>query len=170
MSEWLAHLSNSFVDQTATWFVGVVLALLGAFSGRLVETVKFALNRADLRTRYYEELATEISRFVFVVDRIIRVSGTDWINPEGQAAIAAEYDETLNGLSRREYVYLSWLDRYWGRAKSAAFIETMATIREIDGLLILLNSAQKDKALHDRLESAHMNLRRIVHRLLVSRK
>lgn len=145
MSVWLAHFLNSFADQAGTWFVGAVLALLGLFSSRLLEKIKFALNRADLRVKYYEEMATQISRFVFIVDRYIRVYRSSWIGPEGQAVISDEYDQLMNQISGREYVYLSWLQRYWGQSRATAFAQCMEKIRAVDLVIIRLNEAGDDK-------------------------
>jgi hypothetical protein len=152
LSVWLAHFLNSFADQAATWFVGAVLALLGLFSSRILEKVKFALNRADLRVKYYEEMATEISRFVFIVDRLARVYyGSRWISPEGKADIAGEYDQLINEISGREYVYLSWLQRYWGQSRATAFAQCMEKIRAVDLVLIRLNDAGETGDERDKL-------------------
>jgi hypothetical protein len=169
MSDWLIHLSHSLTDQAGTWFVGLVLALLGVFSGRLVETVKFALNRADLRTKYYEQMATEISHFVFIVDRLTRVYyGSSWASEDDKSAIATEYNDLMNKISREEYVYLSWLRRYWRKSKSNSFMLTMDKIRDVDTALIHLNEHPEDKALLTQLESAFRDLQRAARALLVT--
>jgi hypothetical protein len=150
MSEWLAHLFRSLADQAGTWFVGFVLALLGLFSSRIVESVKFALNRADLRTKYYEELAVELSNFVFVIDRLVKVYyGSTWASSdEDKSAIAGAYDEAMSGICRKEYVYLSWLKRYWSMKGANAFIAIMEKIRAVDAVLIRLNE-EDEGAKHD---------------------
>jgi hypothetical protein len=50
MSDWLAHFLRSLADQAGTSFVGIVFPLLGVFSGRLKETIEFALNVPGTRT------------------------------------------------------------------------------------------------------------------------
>jgi hypothetical protein len=140
VSEWPAHLLLSLADQAGTWFVGFVLALLGLFSSRIVESVKFALNRADLRTKYYEELAVDLSNFVFVVDRLIKVYyGSTWASDEDKSAIAAEYNQAMSSICRKEYVYLSWLKRYWNRKAADAFNVILEKIDAVDAVLIRLN-------------------------------
>jgi len=142
MSNWLGHLLNSFADQAGTWFVGAVLAFLGLFSSRILEQVKFALNRASLRVKFYEEMATTVSRMVFVVDRLDTIYyRADWATEEEKGAIANEYNEVMNALSRKEYVYLSWLHRYWGKGSASAFTTFMDKIRAADSVLINLNAA-----------------------------
>jgi hypothetical protein len=167
MSDWLAHLLRSLADQAGTWFVGFVLALLGLFSARIVEAVKFALNRADLRTKYYEELAIDLSNFVFVVDRLTKVYyGSTWASDEDKSAIAAEYNLAMSGICRKEYVYLSWLKRYWSQRGASAFIAIMAKIRAVDAVLIRLNEeSTKDAAIKD-LELAFSDLQESARELL----
>jgi hypothetical protein len=46
---WREGVATSLKTQTATWLVAFAIGLLGLFSGRVTESVKFALNRADLR-------------------------------------------------------------------------------------------------------------------------
>jgi hypothetical protein len=140
MTEWTAHLLRSFADQAGTWFIGVVLALLGVFSGRLVESIKFALNRADLRAKYFEQLAVDLSSFVFAIDRITKVYYGPWVGDDGKRAIAEFYDESMNKLCSQEYVYLSWLQHYWNQRMVDAFVRTMDKVRAVDELLIELNA------------------------------
>jgi hypothetical protein len=169
MSDWLAHFSGSLADQVGTWFAGsVVLAVLGAFSGRLVEKVKFALNRADARIKYYEQLATDISHFVFIIDRTVKVYyGSTWASADDKGAIAAEYNEIMNKICRDEYVYLSWLNRYWGKHKTELFKLTMANIKRVDAVLIDLNEHPKNKAvLITQLTSEFNSLTKAAHDLL----
>lgn len=142
--DWTNHLLHSLAEQAGTWFVGVVLALLGIFSGKLVETIKFALNRADLRTKYYEQLARDLSRFVFAVNRLHFVYVTDWADDEAKSAIAGFYDESMNELCSQEYVYMSWLYRFWTKRMLAAFASTMQWVRRVDAVVIRLNQAEKN--------------------------
>jgi hypothetical protein len=184
MADWPSHFFQQFLDRGAAWFIGVVFLFLGLISSRLAEKVKFALNRADLRTKNYEELAIELSHFVFVIDRIIKVEieGT-WAQKSGESgeifgAINAEYDETMNTICRKEYVYRSWLQRYWNKEKLAAFEEVMTAIRGVDDALIGWNEwdASKDLELkaagkgkvEDKVKSAYGGLQKSVHDFLVT--
>jgi hypothetical protein len=169
MSDWLAHLLRSLADQAGTWFVGIILALLGAFSGRLVETIKFSLNRADLRTKYYEQMALEISQFVFIVDRLSKVYyGSNWASAEDNDIIANEYNEVMHEISRKEYVYLSWLQHYWGKGMTDAFVVTMERIRAVDAILIRLNERGDKKDELGELAASFRELQQAARFLLVS--
>jgi hypothetical protein len=67
-----------------------VLAVMSLFSGRLTETIKSALNRADLRTKYYELFASDLSQFVFIIDRFDLVYyGSTWATDAEKGALAA---------------------------------------------------------------------------------
>jgi hypothetical protein len=169
MSDWLAHFLRSFADQAGTWFLGIVFALLGVFSGRLVETIKFALNRADLRSKYYEEMALEISRLVFIVDRLSKVYyGSNWASDSAKDDIANEYNEVMHEISRKEYVYLSWLQRYWGKGMVKAFACTMDKIRAVDAVLIRMNERGDEKDQSGDLVASYRDHRQAAHALLTS--
>lgn len=160
MSAFTNQLVRSLTDQTATWFVGVVIACLGAFSSRIVESIKFALNKADLRAKYYEELAVDLSSVLHAVDRLNKVYyGSSWLSDEQKGAVAEAYDESMNKIRRYEFVYLSWLQRFWNKKTLSAFHEVMAQLSTIDNILIGLNEADAfDKHLEP-LEAAVEELR-----------
>jgi hypothetical protein len=169
MSGFLTHLLVSLADQAGTWFVGVVLALLGIFSGRLVETAKFALNRADLRTKYYEQLAVDLSDFVFVIDRMTNVYyGANWAGEDSKTAIAAAYDESMSKICRYEYVYLSWLQHYWNKKMTETFVFMMEKVRAIDAELIRLNGIADPENHQDQLKAEFRALQAAARLLLIS--
>lgn len=171
MTDWLADLLHSFASQAGAWFVGLVLAVLGAFSTRIVEKVKFALNRADARAKYYEEMAVDISHFVFIIDRLVNVYyGSRWASDDDKSAIASEYNEVMNKISRKEYVYRSWLQRFWSKDVADAFVLTMEKIRTVDRVLIRLNEDgdNPQKSNLEALESAFRDLREAASHLLAS--
>ena len=45
----------------------------------------------------------------------------------------------MNKISRKEYVYRSWLQRFWSKDVAEAFTRTMEKIRNVDRALIRLN-------------------------------
>jgi hypothetical protein len=57
---WWNGIISSLKSQTATWLVALLIALLSIFSSQITERVKLALNRADLTSKYYEELASDL--------------------------------------------------------------------------------------------------------------
>ena len=168
VSGWLTHLVDSFANQTATWFVAAILSLLGIFSARLAAAIKFALNKADARAKYYEEMAVDISHFVFIIDRMVKVYyGSTWVSDEGKNAIAGEYDEVMNTISRKEFVYRSWVKRFWNRKMANAFDLTMEKIRDVDRILRLINEGGDQKENLKKLDAAFRDLREAAYLLLV---
>jgi hypothetical protein len=171
MPDLLTDFFHSFASQAGAWFVGLVLAVLGAFSTRIVEKVKFALNRADARAKYYEEMAVDISHFVFIIDRLVKVYyGSRWASDEDKSAIAGEYNEVLNKIARKEYVYRSWLRRFWTKDVGDTFILTMEKIRTVDRALIRLNEDgdAPQKSNLEALDAAFRDLQAAADRLLAT--
>ena len=58
---WYSALLKSLQEPTGTWFVAAVIAVLTVFSNRIVESIKFALNHADLRSGSHEKLSENLS-------------------------------------------------------------------------------------------------------------
>jgi hypothetical protein len=82
---------------------------------------------------------------VFIVDRLVKVYyGSSWASEDDKSAIAGEYNESMNLLCRKEYVYLSWFHRYWSQKSATAFVDTMQAIRAVDLALIRLNDLSDD--------------------------
>ncbi len=48
---WFDTIVSSIKKQMATWVITIVITILGLLSSYITESVKFALNRADLRTK-----------------------------------------------------------------------------------------------------------------------
>lgn len=160
MSAFTNQLIRSLTGQTATWFVGLVIACLGVFSSRIVEAVKFALNKADLRAKYYEELAVDLSSVLHAVDRLNKVYyGSSWLSDEQKSSVAEAYDESMNKIRRYEFVYLSWLQRFWSKKTLAGFHAVMDQLDKIDSILISLNEAEAIDTHSDALEAAVKELR-----------
>ncbi|MCP3474775.1 hypothetical protein NLM33_31130 [Bradyrhizobium sp. CCGUVB1N3] len=169
MADWLTHFFYSFANQAGAWFVGIVLTVLGLFSARLVEKIKFALNRADMRAKYYEEMAIDISHFVFIIDRLVKVYyGSTWASDDDKSAIAQEYNEVMNTISRKEYVYRSWVQRFWDKETAAAFDLTMEKMKAVDRLLILINEGGNQKDNLEKLNVAFRDLRQTASDLLAA--
>jgi DNA-binding Lrp family transcriptional regulator len=54
-------------NNVGTWLAAVTVALLTIFSDKILGRIRFSLNRADLRVKYFEQLATDLSTYVFWV-------------------------------------------------------------------------------------------------------
>lgn len=148
---------NLFVEHVEAWLLLSFVGLLTVFSDKIIGRVRFALNRADLRSKYYEELAISLSSFLFFVDlyhvRLIR-GESDF---EDVSAIAGEVNGAYVALKTKEYVYRSWVRRYWGAEGISQFESVLnAATNAYDAIIEFNgkgNEEQKTGALGDQLHT-----------------
>lgn len=136
---WYEPILKSFEDQAATWFIGALIALLTAFSSRIVESVKFALNRADLRAKNYEELSIDLSEFVFSAELNHEFLANDWTTRETLTGLIKEYNDSITKIRKKEYVYSAWIEKYWGKKYLRDFSTVMGLIKAFDKIIHSLN-------------------------------
>ena len=136
---WLQGIVKSLKTQTATWVVALLIGILGLLSARITESIKFALNRADLRTTQYEELATEISHHIFSAELNTEFIENNWTTKKTLTDLITEYNTSITTLRKKEFVYAAWIEKYWGKTESAQFDEFMKTVREFDKAIHSLN-------------------------------
>jgi hypothetical protein len=136
---WSGSIGSSLRTQSATWFVGVVIAILSVFSSHLTESLKLSINRADLRTKSYEEIAKDLSGYVFISGQYEENLERNLTSVDDLKSIVNEYNDTITKLNRNEFVYRFWLSRYWGKTKVAEFAEIMTTVRDLDEKVHSLN-------------------------------
>jgi len=136
---WLVNIKSSLKTQTATWLVAFAVAMLGLFSSHITESVKFALNRADLRTKQFEELATEISHYIFSAELNTEFIEHDWTTKATMTELLKEYNESITILRKKEFVYQSWIQKFWGENEADQFESFMKYVREFDSSVHSLN-------------------------------
>jgi hypothetical protein len=136
---WESSFGASLRTQTATWFVGALIALLSVFSSRLTESVKFSINKADIRAKSYEEIAQGLSEYLFIAGQFQETLERGTTTKEALVPIVMEYNDAITKLNRNEYVYRSWLARYWNKADMAKFDEVMMSINNVDQSVHSLN-------------------------------
>lgn len=144
-----------------TWLAAMFVGLLTVFSDRIIGRVRFALNRADLRTKYFEEVAIDLSTYLFYAtlfhERYVRGWADD---PEDLARIADEINGAVTTLRKKEYVYRSWVKRYWKSRGLIEFQELMQALGLVEDAIHEFNDngdeGKKTKALGARLESLRM--------------
>ena len=56
---------NIIRDKIGVWLATIIIALLTVVSDKILERIRFRLNIADLRTKYFEELAVNLSTYLF---------------------------------------------------------------------------------------------------------
>jgi hypothetical protein len=136
---WIESIKTSLTTQTATWLVGLAVALLGLFSSRITESVKFALNRADLRTGQYEELATEVSKYIFSAELNTEFIEHGWTTKQTMSDLLKEYNQTITTMREKEFVYIAWIHRFWGNPEADRFKAFMTSVRAFDSSIHTLN-------------------------------
>ncbi len=136
---WMQGLASSLKTQTATWLVAFLLGILGLFSGQITESVKFALNRADLRTTQYDELATEISQYIFSAELNTELIGSSSTTKDTLKKVVGEYNTYILTLRKKEFVYAAWIQKYWGDSQELKFKVLMQSIRQFDNALHSIN-------------------------------
>ena len=166
-------LVESLKTQSATWFVGVVIALLTLFSTKLVEVIKFALNRAELRVKNYEEFSTDLSEFLFAAEVNTEFLEHNWTTRESLTSLIKEYNDSITKIRKKEYVYSSWIRKYWGRNESDVYRQMFESIRQYDKSLHSLNDEfeavsirkTQDKVSPERAAATAKELTAILHEL-----
>ncbi|MBL8423973.1 MAG: hypothetical protein JNK06_10820 [Candidatus Accumulibacter phosphatis] len=136
---WLQGIATSFKTQTATWLVAFMIGIVSLFSGHITESVKFALNRADLRTKQYEELAIETSQHIFSAELITELIENNWTTKTTLTDLVTGYNTSITTLRKKEFVYAVWIQKYWDKEQSAKFDAFMESLREFDKAIHPLN-------------------------------
>jgi len=112
---------------------------LTAFSGYIVEGVKFRLNRADLRIERYQTLATDISQHTFSTELVQEFFQENWTTLPTLKWLMPDYNTSITTLRKKEFVYVQWLHQYWDEKREADFTELMQLVRDIDRTIHSLN-------------------------------
>jgi hypothetical protein len=138
-TSWLKPIFDSFKTQTATWLVTFLIALLTLFSSKITESVKFALNRADLRSKYYEEIAMDLSEFIFQAELTVEFVHNGWTTPHALVPLVKDYNDSITKFRKKEFVYTSWVGHYWGEDKATKFATVAEAVKEFDKAIHSLN-------------------------------
>lgn len=161
---------DSLRTQFITWVVGIIIAILGLFSGQIVESIKFSLNKADYRSKYYEELAVDFSQYLFRSEILHEFLEENWTTKPTLTSIVKQYNDAIREIRKKEYVYLSWIDRYWEEEEGSRFAAMMELVRKFDKSVHTLNDEfeainileSKEKMTDDTATSAAANLEPIL--------
>ena len=136
---WTTGLGASLRNQAATWFVGTVIAVLSVFSANLTEGIQDSINRADLRAKSFEVLSRDLSAYVFASELWWEYIDHGWTSREALTPLIKKYNDSVTEVRKNEFVYLSWLSRYWSKADVQEFLDVMATVRKLDRNVQALN-------------------------------
>lgn len=132
-------LLESIASSGTTWIVTFAIGILTIFSSQITESVKFAINRADMRTKQYEELATEVSNYIFSAELNVEFIEHGWTTKKSMTALVDDYNKSIEQLRKKEFVYHSWIQKFWGKNEADEFESFMKSVRESDSAMHLLN-------------------------------
>jgi hypothetical protein len=135
----LDSIVSSLKTQTATWVGTLVVAILAVFSSYFTEKIKFALNRADQRTKQFEEIATEVSHYIFSAELNREFIEHGWTTESTMKKLLDDYNESVTALRKKEFVYQSWIQKFWGKKEADQFKCFMKSVREFDSTVHSLN-------------------------------
>jgi hypothetical protein len=135
----LDNIKLSLTSQLGTWFVGLLIATLTLFSSRITESIKFALNRADSRTRQYEELAAEVSQYIFSAELAVEFIENDWTTKQSLTELLKDYNQSIMTLRKKEFVYLAWIRKFWNENQAIQYENFMKSVRVFDSTIHSLN-------------------------------
>jgi len=131
--------TSSLKTQTAAWMAAFIIGIFTIFSAQITERVKFALNRADLRTKQYEELATEVSKYIFSAELLCEFIEHDWTTKKSMTDLGDYYNKSVMELRAKEFVYHSWIQKFWGQKQAGQFDAYIKSVREFDSTIHSLN-------------------------------
>jgi hypothetical protein len=148
---------NIITEHLVAWLITVFITILTVFSDKIIERIRFGINKADLRIKYFEELATDLSRYIFWTDVYLERFEKNWTDDKDDlAGIAGELNTAMVTLREKEYVYKSWVTKYWTKAQQDAFFDIFDSVIKVDIATHLYNDPgsekEKNKKLRDELE------------------
>jgi hypothetical protein len=124
-----------------------LVAVITVFSDRIVGRIRLAMNRADLRAKQYEEMALDLSDFVFHAELQYEFHEAGW----NANAITKDYNKSITTLRGKEFVYRSWVRRFWTKEDVSEFEKLFQVIREVDRAVHAFNNAADIKTKTDAL-------------------
>jgi len=133
-------------DHLGTWLATTVVAFLTIFSDKIAERIRFSLNRADLRVKYFEKMAVDLSTYLFWVEMLLERYEKDWDEDiDDFNEIVSEYNIALTTLRSMEFVYRSWIKKYWKEDAVIQFGEVINALKVVDNATHAFNDeGEKD--------------------------
>jgi len=139
-------MTNIIAHNVGAWLAATVVALLTVFSDKILERIRFRLNRADLRTKYFEQLAKDLSTYLFYSELFHERYQKGWADdPEDLDRIGGAINSAITTLRENEYIYRAWVRKYWGEAKVEQFAELMTTLKSTDDAIHAFNDRGNEK-------------------------
>src|SRR5262249_19252430 len=142
----IIRMTNIIAHNVGAWLAATVVALLTVFSDKILERIRFRLNRADLRTKYFEQLAKDLSTYLFYSELFHERYQKGWADdPEDLDRIGGAINGAITTLRENEYIYRAWVRKYWGEAKLEQFAEVMTALKSADDAIHAFNDRGNEK-------------------------
>jgi hypothetical protein len=74
-----------------------------------------------------------------------------WTKPKDLDPIITDYNEAITAIRKKEYVYLSWANRYWKEAEATKFSRVIDLVKSTDEAIHALYVEKPDSSLTDAL-------------------
>lgn len=137
---------NIIRDKLGVWLATIVVALLTIFSDKILGHIRFRLNVADLRTKYFEELAVNLSTYLFWSEIYHERYQKHWAdNPDDMDEIRGNINAAVTTITTKEYVYRAWVRRYWDPAAAKQFDEVITAVKSVDDAIHAFNDLGKEE-------------------------
>jgi hypothetical protein len=142
---------QELVKEVVKWAVPFLGALVAVFFTPLVEQIRLRFNRADLRTKQYEEFAADLSYFIYHAELVHQYFIRGWTEPKDLDSVISDFNAAIASIRKKEFVYLSWAYRFWKKAEWKIFNEVMNCVKGVDDAVHQLFLQQPDVKLTDEL-------------------
>jgi hypothetical protein len=120
-------------ENLGIWVATTIVALLTIFSDKILGRIRFSLNKADSRAKYFEEMAERLSTFVYWAELFYEGFATNrYENEEYYAGLSGSIDVAVTELLTREYVYRSWMKSYWSKEQFTKYNKVITAVKKVE--------------------------------------
>lgn len=148
--------------------VPAIGAFLLIFIGPVVERLRVRVNAADSRAKQFEEFATDLSTFIFHA-KVLCIFARQGVDAAQMNTEIGLYGEAITVLRKKEYVYLSWAERYWTTDEYPLFRNVLQALADVDTAMLTTNVGGMSEVALVRVETACAALTMAADRLLAPR-
>ncbi|NEQ81639.1 MAG: hypothetical protein F6K26_15705 [Moorea sp. SIO2I5] len=127
-------------EKMGALMVTAMIGLVAFSSDKIVEHIKFAGNRADQQISNYNQLATDLSDYMFRTELLVKFYSKGWTRKSALEKVGEPYNDAIIQLRKREYVNLALVHRLWKKKSANDFTEIMNLVKQIDDLIHELNT------------------------------
>lgn len=162
----LATLLETIQKDATTWFVGALISILAVFSGFITERIKFAINKANLRSQYFEQIALSLSAFIFHAELIQEFQTERWTDSELYKQIVTDYNKLITEIRSKNYIFSSWIATYWQPSRTQLLEDVFEAVKAVDKNVHSFNDGNRTPEKIQQLLTSLEKLRPLAHSLL----